>query len=106
MHTPGVDALRPVCFLLIVGVKVRLAMRKKSILLASGVFFLLAAHMGRGDSCGAELQIRGDTFLGINAGAETNVAGVRLCWCPAGKFIMGSPRNELERRPGEDQVPV
>ena len=32
--------------------------------------------------------------------------GIKLCWCPAGKFIMGSPRTEPERRPDEDQVEV
>ena len=34
------------------------------------------------------------------------VAGVKLCWCPAGKFTMGGPPDEPERRPGEDQVEV
>lgn len=45
-------------------------------------------------------------FAGRKAGDERAVAGVHLCWCPPGKFIMGSPRTELERRPGEDQVEV
>jgi formylglycine-generating enzyme required for sulfatase activity len=67
---------------------------------------LLAAWVGLGDLHAAELPIRGGTFSGIKAGAETNVAGIRLCWCPAGKFIMGSPPNEPERRPGEEQVLV
>ena len=31
---------------------------------------------------------------------------MELRWCPAGRFVMGSPRNEPERRPGEDQVAV
>jgi formylglycine-generating enzyme required for sulfatase activity len=31
---------------------------------------------------------------------------MKLCWCPPGKFIMGSPPNEAERRSGEDQVAV
>jgi formylglycine-generating enzyme len=31
---------------------------------------------------------------------------MRLCWCPHGRFIMGSPPHEPERRPGEDQVAV
>lgn len=51
----------------------------------------------------------GDTspsFLGSKAGDERNVAGIKLCWCPAGRFTMGSPRGEPERRPGEDQVKV
>jgi formylglycine-generating enzyme required for sulfatase activity len=43
---------------------------------------------------------------GSAAGEEREVAGVKVCWCPAGKFVMGSPRNEPERRPGEDQVEV
>src|SRR5262245_15029854 len=47
-----------------------------------------------------------DSFLGGKAGDETTVGGVRLCWCPPGRFRMGSPRSEPERRPGEDQVEV
>lgn len=31
---------------------------------------------------------------------------ITLCWCPAGRFVMGSPPDEPERRPGEDQVDV
>lgn len=45
-------------------------------------------------------------FAGAAAGEERTVACVRLCWCPAGKFTMGSPRSEPERRPGENQTPV
>ena len=45
-------------------------------------------------------------FHGAKAGDERAVAGIQLCWCPPGKFIMGSPRSEPERRPGEDQVEV
>src|SRR3954453_21780624 len=45
-------------------------------------------------------------FNGSNAGDQREVTGVPLCWCPPGKFIMGSPRGEPERRPGEDQVEV
>jgi formylglycine-generating enzyme required for sulfatase activity len=47
-----------------------------------------------------------DSFDGDKAGDERAVAGIKLCWCPAGRFIMGSPRDEPERRPGEDQVEV
>jgi formylglycine-generating enzyme required for sulfatase activity len=47
-----------------------------------------------------------DSFDGAQAGEERDIAGVRFCWCPAGRFRMGSPRTELERRPGEDQVDV
>lgn len=45
-------------------------------------------------------------FDGSDAGREREVAGIKLCWCPAGTFTMGSPKNEPERRPGEDQVEV
>jgi formylglycine-generating enzyme required for sulfatase activity len=31
---------------------------------------------------------------------------MKLCWCPPGRFLMGSPPGEPERRPGEDQVEV
>ncbi|MGH2396597.1 MAG: formylglycine-generating enzyme family protein [bacterium] len=46
------------------------------------------------------------SFLGAKAGDEREVAGIKLCWCPAGRFLMGSPPDEPERRPGEDQVEV
>jgi len=46
------------------------------------------------------------SFDGRRAGEEREVERVRLCWCPAGRFAMGSPRGEPERRPGEDQVDV
>lgn len=45
-------------------------------------------------------------FTGAKAGDGREIAGVKLCWCPAGKFMMGSPPSEPERRPGEDQVEV
>jgi formylglycine-generating enzyme required for sulfatase activity len=47
-----------------------------------------------------------DPFLGARAGDEREIAGVKICWCPAGRFLMGSPRSEPERRPDEDQVEV
>ncbi len=45
-------------------------------------------------------------FLGLKAGDEQEVLGIKLCWCPPGRFTMGSPRGEPERRPGENQVDV
>ena len=45
-------------------------------------------------------------FDGVKAGDEREVCGVKLCWRPAGQFIMGSPASEPERRTGEDQVAV
>jgi formylglycine-generating enzyme required for sulfatase activity len=46
------------------------------------------------------------SFFGDKAGEEREVAGVRLCWCPPGKFLMGSPRGEAERHFDEAQVEV
>jgi formylglycine-generating enzyme len=45
-------------------------------------------------------------FTGARAGDAREIAGVKLCWCPPGRFKMGSPPDEPERRPGEDQVDV
>lgn len=46
------------------------------------------------------------SFRGRNAGDARTVDTIDLRWCPAGRFVMGSPRSEPERRPGEDQVEV
>jgi sulfatase modifying factor 1 len=47
-----------------------------------------------------------DSFSASKAGDEREVSGIKVCWCPHGRFTMGSPRTEPERRPGEDQVEV
>jgi sulfatase modifying factor 1 len=49
---------------------------------------------------------RPDSFTGSKAGAQQEVGGIKLCWCPPGKFTMGSPPGEPERRPDEAQVEV
>lgn len=45
-------------------------------------------------------------FRGSRAGEEREIIGVKLCWCPPGRFKMGSPVGEPERRPDEGQVDV
>ena len=45
-------------------------------------------------------------FAGAKAGEAREVGGVRLVWCPAGRFRMGSPPEELAHRPDETQVEV
>lgn len=47
-----------------------------------------------------------DSFDGSKAGDERVVGGAKVCWCPAGRFTMGSPGTEPERRPDEGQVQV
>lgn len=47
-----------------------------------------------------------DAFPGAKAGDERVVGGVKLIWCPPGRFRMGSPPNEVERRYDEAQVDV
>src|ERR1700733_14136418 len=52
----------------------------------------------------AATSVQPDRIEGSRAGDLRTIAGVKLCWCPAGKFTMGSPPTEPERRPGEDRV--
>ena len=54
---------------------------------------------------GAAIQEVGP-FRGTVPGQEREVEGIRLCWCPPGQFVMGSPADELGRRSDEAQVPV
>jgi formylglycine-generating enzyme required for sulfatase activity len=46
------------------------------------------------------------TFVGRRAGDAHVIGGIAFGWCPAGRFVMGSPASEKERRAGEDQVMV
>jgi hypothetical protein len=46
------------------------------------------------------------SFTGKKPGDTREVIGIKLQWCPPGKFLMGSPPNEPDRRPDEDQVEV
>jgi formylglycine-generating enzyme len=63
------------------------------------------AKRGDGDrSSGASATRR--TFGGARAGEVRTVAGIQLCWCPPGRFTMGSPPDEIGRRADEQQVEV
>lgn len=46
------------------------------------------------------------SFRGAAAGQEREVEHIRLCWCPPGEFLMGSPSGETGRRSDEAQVRV
>ena len=37
-------------------------------------------------------------FVGSRAGDERQAVGIKLCWCPPGRFTMGSPPDEPETR--------
>jgi formylglycine-generating enzyme required for sulfatase activity len=43
---------------------------------------------------------------GSKAGEERVIEGIRLCWCPPGRFLMGSPATEQGHRPDEAQIDV
>lgn len=45
-------------------------------------------------------------FDGVRAGEERELVAVKFCWCPAGRFRMGSPGSEPDRRADEKQVEV
>lgn len=47
-----------------------------------------------------------DSFDGSKPGQELMIESIPFCWCPAGKFTMGSPPGEVERRANEAQVEV
>ncbi len=53
-----------------------------------------------------QLAAQSPAFRGREAGERRVVDEMPFCWCPPGRFVMGSPRDEPERRSGEDQVPV
>jgi formylglycine-generating enzyme required for sulfatase activity len=67
---------------------------------------MVGARFGGGVGFGAEAIVDSGEFGGKKAGDDKVVCGIRFCWCPAGKFLMGSPPDEPERRPDEDQVEV
>lgn len=72
----------------------------------SAVVLAIVERTGSAVLRDGQSQARADSFLGSRAGYEREVAGVVLCWCPPGRFQMGSPPGEPERRPGETQVEV
>lgn len=55
---------------------------------------------------GLTMTTHSAAFTGAKAGAECQVSGFTLCWCPPGAFTMGSPPDEPGRRADEAQVRV
>lgn len=64
----------------------------------------LALGLGALVSTGARISRAQVPFAGRGAGDEREFLGIEFCWCPSGSYVMGSPPEEVERRPGEDQV--
>jgi formylglycine-generating enzyme len=81
----------------------RLAFLLRLLACAAACCHCLDSVVVAGDSSAPQ---RPRTFVGSKAGDEREVTGMKLCWCPAGRFVMGSPPGEPERRPGEGQVEV
>jgi formylglycine-generating enzyme required for sulfatase activity len=54
-----------------------------------------------GSSAAQETSCRG-----VKAGEQRLVDGIAFCWCPPGRFVMGSPPAERGHRPDEAQVEV
>ena len=57
---------------------------------------------------GSDVVAASETFThGSKAGDEwVNSMGLVFCWCPPGKYIAGSPKNERGRYPDEEQREV
>jgi sulfatase modifying factor 1 len=55
---------------------------------------------------GAAAARQARAMPGASAGEQRVVEGVTLCWCPPGRFVMGSPAQEWGHRPDEAQVEV
>ena len=87
------------------------SIQQKSILLV-----LLFFTLGTGESVlirhddsrtfAAGWQSSKSSFQNAKVGDEREIGGVKLRWCPPGRFVMGSPSNEPEHRPDEAQVEV
>jgi len=70
------------------------------------IFGLIGCHCYVAMASDVQQSAGANSFAGSRGGDERTVAGVKLCWCPPGRFMMGSPPTEPERRPGEDQIEV
>jgi sulfatase modifying factor 1 len=74
-----------------------------------GLALLLSgSSAGQGDSSAAHPATAAPrpSIVGTNAGDARDVAGLELRWCPPGRFRMGSPVDEPDRRSDEGPVEV
>jgi formylglycine-generating enzyme len=84
----------------------RASQRMPRIILLFSIALCVGIELPAADTAQGETAKVREAFAGTRAGRERVMRGVRLCWCPPGKFVMGSPRTEPERRPDEDQLEV
>ncbi|HEV3122470.1 MAG TPA: formylglycine-generating enzyme family protein [Isosphaeraceae bacterium] len=72
-------------------------------LIAAAVAFIAADG---GPNSRSEAAPGSQPFAGVKAGDEREIAGIKACWCPPGRFLMGSPAGEADHQPDEAQVLV
>jgi formylglycine-generating enzyme len=72
---------------------------------AAGMIVLRPVRPTGDDASHPSASIQG-SLEGTRAGEERQVEGITLCWCPPGRFVMGSPAAERGRRPDEGQMEV
>lgn len=70
-----------------------------------GAVVVVAAFSGDSSQLSGQPRGLGD-FLGSKGGDQRDVGGAPLCWCPPGRFRMGSASNEPERHADEQQTDV
>src|SRR5580765_430624 len=89
-------------------------MMKSTVLLIcfAAAFGLLATAESKSDEQGKDATPSkldaSDKFIGREAGQvrDDNGLKMKLVWCPPGKFTMGSPKSERDRKPREDEAVV
>jgi formylglycine-generating enzyme required for sulfatase activity len=54
----------------------------------------------------ADAVTQAASWRGRAPGEARTIGGMPFCWCPGGRFVMGSPTTERGRRPDEAQVEV
>ena len=64
------------------------------------------AQTVRADTAALPAAAQERSFRGLEPGEEREVERTSVCWCPPGRFTMGSPPAERGRRPDEAQVEV
>jgi formylglycine-generating enzyme len=85
----------------------------RTVVNASGVGFVRFRRAGAfvqadadGSICSLSDVVQERPFRGARAGEQLRIDGFDLCWCPPGRFLMGSPPGETGHRANETRVEV